>query len=262
LISYGKEAVSLYRTDGVSTLFAAEVALEVFGENFRPAYTEGDNSLVVPTDTMKNFVHATALEYEGEALEGLLELLGTRFLARYGHVERIGLRARELPFARASDVLFERVRDDFGVAELELDRNGITAERSGRKGLQLVKITGSSFARFARDEYTSLPEMVDRPLFIHLDVHWRHRDARRADGLDVRGSLVETFDSFVSKSIQHLVHEMGTRLFAGFPEISEVSFEASNRLWDEARTSEADERVKVYTDPRPPYGRITLTLAR
>ena len=49
MISYGKEAVSLYRTDGVSTLFAAEVALEVFGDNFLPAYTEGDNSLVYAT---------------------------------------------------------------------------------------------------------------------------------------------------------------------------------------------------------------------
>jgi urate oxidase len=26
--------------------------------------------------------------------------------------------------------------------------------------------------------------------------------------------------------------------------------------------SEADERVQVYTDPRPPYGRIELTLGR
>ena len=79
---------------------------------------------------------------------------------------------------------------------------------------------------------------------------------------DVRNSLAETFDDFNSKSIQHLVHEMGRRLLDRFPEIAELSFEAENRLWDTAQVSESDERVKVYTDPRPPYGMIGLTLRR
>jgi urate oxidase len=41
-----------------------------------------------------------------------------------------------------------------------------------------------------------------------------------------------------------------------------VSFEAQNRLWDLSVTSETDERLKVYTDPRPPYGKIGLILRR
>jgi urate oxidase len=262
-IHYGKDAVSFYRTDGVRTLFGAEVRLDVFGENFLPAYTEGDNSLVVATDTMKNFVHASALEYAGDSLEELVELLGRRFLERYGHVERVTVRARELPFERQSDVLFKRLYDDYGVAELELDRAGIRRHRSGREGLHLIKITGSSFARFARDDYTTLPEMEDRPLFVYLDVHWRHEDfGRPVASAEVRTCLVETFDSFISKSIQHLVHEQGRRLLERFPEIVEVSLEAENRLWDTAQVCDADERVKVYTDPRPPFGVIGLTLAR
>ena len=63
-IGYGKEAVSVYRTDGVSTLFAAEVGMTARGEAFVPSYTEGDNTVVVATDSMKNFIHMTALEYE------------------------------------------------------------------------------------------------------------------------------------------------------------------------------------------------------
>ena len=43
---------------------------------------------------------------------------------------------------------------------------------------------------------------------------------------------------------------------------SEVSFEAQNRTFDPAGTSDDEERVKVYTDPRPPYGRMGLTLHR
>ena len=262
-IHYGKAEIGVYRTDGVSSLFAADVTLDVFGENFMPAYTEGDNSLVVATDTMKNFVHANALEYTGESLEGLVELLSQRFLDTYDHIERIRLTAREIPFDRHSDVLFQRRYGDTGFAELELGREGVVDRRSGREGVYLIKITGSSFTRFARDDYTTLPETVDRPLFVHLDVHWRYREeADPVPSTEVRDSLTETFDDFNSKSIQHLVHEMGSRLLERFPGIAEVSFEAQNRLWDTAQVSEADERVKVYTDPRPPYGMIGLTLRR
>jgi urate oxidase len=263
MIHYGKAEISVYRTDGVRSLVGAEVELDVFGENFMPAYTEGDNRLVVATDTMKNFVHAAALEYDGDSLEELIELTGRRFLETYDHVERIRLRARELPFERESDVLFQRSYDDAGFAELELDRSGVIAERSGRLGLHLVKITGSSFVQFARDEYTTLPESVDRPLFVHLDVHWRHVDRTlRVASTVVRDSLTQTFDDFNSRSIQHLVHEMGIRLLDRQPGIAEVSFETQNRLWDTAEVFERDERVKVYTDPRPPYGMIGLTLKR
>ena len=77
-IGYGKEAVSVYRTDGVSTLFAAEVGMTARGEAFVPSYTEGDNAVVVATDSMKNFIHMTALEYEEASLEDFLELLAER----------------------------------------------------------------------------------------------------------------------------------------------------------------------------------------
>jgi urate oxidase / 2-oxo-4-hydroxy-4-carboxy-5-ureidoimidazoline decarboxylase len=262
-IHYGKQAVSVYLTDGVRSLLGAEVDIDVLGQNFMPAYTQGDNTQVIATDTMKNFVHSMALEFDGAGLEDLLELLGSRFLETYGHVERVRLTARELPFARESDVLFKRQHDDYAVAELELDRNGVVDHRSGRRALQLIKITGSSFAHFARDEHTTLPEMVDRPLFVYLDVLWRYgRFHDRVESTRVRDSVIATFDDFVSMSIQHLVHEMGRRLLAEFPQVVEVSFAAENHLWDEARVSDDDSRRKVYTDPRPPYGVIGLTLTR
>jgi urate oxidase/2-oxo-4-hydroxy-4-carboxy-5-ureidoimidazoline decarboxylase len=128
------------------------------------------------------------------------------------------------------------------------------------RALHLVKLKGSSFAGFLRDEYTTLPESADRPLFIHLDVDWRHESFRRRVPAEaVRESLVRTFDGFESRSIQHLVHEMGRRLLAAHAELAEVSFAAENRLWDTAATGES---ATVYTDPRPPYGVVTLTLSR
>jgi urate oxidase / 2-oxo-4-hydroxy-4-carboxy-5-ureidoimidazoline decarboxylase len=262
-IGYGKEVVSVYRTDGVSSLFAAEVGMTARGEAFGRSYTEGDNTLVVATDSMKNFIHVTALEYGDSSLEGFLELLARRFLDTYGQVERVEFSAREVPFARRSEQSFQSVGGDHAVAELALDRDGTLEHRSGRVGIRLVKLTGSSFEGFVRDEYTTLPESRDRPLFVHLDVHWRNRDlGELADGEAIRDSVAGTFAEFDSASIQELVNAIGTSLLDGFVELEEVSFVAENRLWDTAQVSGSDERVRVYTDPRPPYGRIELTLRR
>jgi urate oxidase/2-oxo-4-hydroxy-4-carboxy-5-ureidoimidazoline decarboxylase len=70
------------------------------------------------------------------------------------------------------------------------------------------------------------------------------------------------FHSFVSLSIQHLVNEIGTRMLDCWPQLAEVSFEATNRLWDPGATSADDERVRTYADPRPPFGRIGLVMRR
>jgi urate oxidase len=262
-IHYGKAAVRFYRTDGRSTLFAAEVRLDVSGQGFLPAYTQGDNAMVVPTDTMKNFIHAAALGYDGAALEEFLALLGRRFLDTYANIEHLALHGRELVFGRRGTVLFQQLEEDYEVAELTMDRAGIRRHRSGREALRLIKITGSSFAQFPRDDYTTLPEMVDRPLFIYLNVYWRYRAfADRVPSAAVRDVVMATFTEFVSKSIQHLLHEMGERVLRHFPAIDEVSFEAENRLWDTAQTSERDPQVKVYCDPRPPYGIIGYTRHR
>ena len=58
----------------------------------------------------------------------------------------------------------------------------ITAHACGRTDLQLIKITGSAFADFARDEHTTLPERRDRPLYIWCDIGWRYADPADALG--------------------------------------------------------------------------------
>ena len=304
-ISYGKAQVPLYRvyatplsgltpipesdfTGRGNTIFALLVDVEVFGENFLPAYTEGDNSSVVATDSMKNLVLAQALEYEGATLEGFLDVLGRRFLSLYPQMQALRLSATEQPFLAArvangrgdfkdSAVLFSRSQGDHTFASLDCDRQGdggayrVTAHTCARRGLQLIKVTGSSFTRFVRDQHTTLPERSDRPLYIHLDVSWTYADPGAMLSGDpggyvaaeqVRDVVQSVFDSFVSESIQHLVHEMGKRLLERFPGMATVSFEAQNHTWDPAVVSRSDPRVKVYVDPFPAYGTIRLALSR
>jgi urate oxidase len=258
-ISYGKLRVPVHRITG-DDVFACEVDVEVLGENFAPAYTEGDNSAVVATDTMKNFILREAAAHEGSTLEGFLSDLGRRMIATYPVMEALRVSGRELRFDRIAGKVFSRSGDDHGVATVGVSPDGVTSVRGGRHGLMLLKTSGSAFTHFARDEYTTLPERGDRPLFIRLDVDWRYADPdRHVDSLAVRDHLARTFDDFVSESIQHLVHEMGARLLADHEELAELSFTAENHTRDPV--GEQDGR-KVYTDPFPAQGLITLTLTR
>jgi urate oxidase / 2-oxo-4-hydroxy-4-carboxy-5-ureidoimidazoline decarboxylase len=260
----------------------------VRGTQFLEAYTAGDNRRVVATDTMKNFIHTASLTARARTLEEWLLELGTGFLETYPHMERLTMVGRDLPFAAAlvpangddgfalSDRLFGRDRGDHGTARLDLERNPdggitITDHESGRAGLQLIKLTGSSFADFARDEHTTLPDRPDRPLYIWLDVGWRYGDAADAVLTDpgryiaseqVADLTATVFHEFVSLSIQHLVNEIGTRMLERWPQLAEASFDAQNRLWDVGAESGDDPRIRSYADPRPPYGHIGLVLRR
>ncbi len=303
-ISYGKLYVPVYRvyaqpltgitpiaesafTGRSNTLFALEVDVEVFGTNFLPAYTEGDNSSVIATDSMKNFILRQALAFEGATLEAFIDHLGRQFLTTYPQMQRLRLTGRELPFMPAyvpnastgtfgaSAVLFQRTHQDFAQVVMDFAHENnqpvLTSHRCGRVNLELFKVTGSAFTRFVRDDYTTLPERVDRPLFIYLDVYWQYTNS--ADMLandhthyiaaeQIRDAVQSIFHEFVSESIQHLVHEIGQRLLARFPQMAEISFESQNRTRDPMGTSPTNEKVRVYSDPFPAYGSIKLTMTR
>jgi urate oxidase / 2-oxo-4-hydroxy-4-carboxy-5-ureidoimidazoline decarboxylase len=258
IYGYGKDAVAVYRTDGWD-LLACEVRLEAQGEAFLTSFTEGDNSLVVATDSMKNFIHRTALDFRGDSMEDFLAEVGRRFLDRYEHVERVYVNGREVPFAQNGDVR-QRIWDDVAVAWIDVSRTGVEQNVCGIENLRLLKLRGSSFTGFVRDEYTTLPEAEDRPLQVHMTVRWRNVDfAQRAAPEAVRTTVLTTYGDFVSESIQHLLHEIGRRMLATHAEIEEVLLTGENRLWD---TGAEGDGVTVYTEPRPPFGVIRLTLRR
>jgi urate oxidase len=253
-----------------NAIFAAEITVEVFGEGFLPSYTEGDNSAVVATDSIKNLVLRETGSWQGATLESLLHWLGSTLLGEYEQMESLRMSGHELRFdpQAASGVLFSRSYGDHESATLDLMRDGegvqMADHRSERRALELLKLTGSAFTRFVRDGYTTLPERRDRPLFVGLDVGWRYGDGVDALGGDparyvaseqVRDLCAAVFDELVSESIQHLVHEMGLRALQRFPQLAEVSFVGRNMTRDPVGEG-------VYSDPFPAFGTITLTMGR
>jgi urate oxidase / 2-oxo-4-hydroxy-4-carboxy-5-ureidoimidazoline decarboxylase len=270
---YGKGDVIAYRLNrdgkepaGGVPVFGANVLLLLYGETFWKTYTEGDNSSLIATDSMKNFIQRETINFTGNDLEEYCGFLGEMFLAKYLHVEGLQISASSIPYAPLDgNVAFVPSGPDVATARIEIDRTGIVEAVSGVRGLKLLRLGGSAFRGFVRDEYTTLPDLRNRPLHMWLDLEWSYADPDAAFSCGavtarVRQIVREVFASFESGSIQQVIYQMGTKMLADIPAILEMRLEANNRTWD--TIAERGDELGVYTDARPPYGCLGLTLKR
>ena len=275
---YGKGDVIVYRlqrdahcAQGQSPVFGANVMMLVYGDAFWPTYVTGDNTNLIATDSMKNFIQREALNFTGCDLESFCRFLGEKFLSTYPQTEGIQLSATEFPYQEipGGRIAFAPSGPERATARLELRRNSTqfqTVEASsGIQGFKLLRLGGSAFLGFVRDQYTTLPEIKNRPLHMWLDLEWRYttHEAACNNGkviARVRQIVHEVFQAFESGSIQQLIYQIGQKMLAEVPTIAEVHLEANNRTWD--TVAEQGERLGVYTDARPPFGCLGLTLKR
>jgi urate oxidase / 2-oxo-4-hydroxy-4-carboxy-5-ureidoimidazoline decarboxylase len=271
---YGKGDVIVYRLNrdgqtaaGASAVFGASIAILVYGDAFWPTYTTGDNTGLVATDSMKNFVQREVLNFEGSDLEDCCRFLGTKFLETYPQVEGVQISAVEIPYEAlaGSEVAFAPVGPDRAFARLEVNRSGILEITSGISGFRLLRLGGSAFHGFVRDQYTTLPDIANRPLHMWLDLEWLYTEpsagfSSGAITTAVRRMVREIFHGFESGSIQQVIYQIGTKMLSDIPSIAEVHLEANNRTWD--TVTERGEALGIYTDARPPFGVLGLRLKR
>ncbi len=271
---YGKGDVTVYRLHrdgnapgGASPVFGANVLMLLYGEAFWPTYTTGDNSSLVATDSMKNFIQRETMNFTACDLESYIQFLAEKFLHTYPQVEGIQITATEIPYSEvpASEVAFAPGGPDRAFARLELDQKGLVEIRSGIHGFRLLRLGGSAFSGFVRDQYTMLPDIKNRPLHMWLDLEWLYEKTEEAFSggattTGVRRIVHDVFHSFESGSIQQIIYQIGTRMLAELDAISEVHLEANNRTWD--TIVEQGEEIGVYTDARPAYGCLGLSLRR
>jgi urate oxidase/2-oxo-4-hydroxy-4-carboxy-5-ureidoimidazoline decarboxylase len=270
---YGKGNVIVYRlrrdagtADGAPRVFGANVLMLVYGAAFWPTYTTGDNTSLVATDSMKNFIQRETLAFAGAGLEDYCRFLGAKFLDTYAQVEGLQVSATEIPYEGVDgDAAFKPGGPERALARIELNRQGLVEATSGIQGFRLLRLGGSSFQGFVRDQYTTLPDIADRPLHMWLDLEWRYTSAEGAftNGSvtgRVRQLVMDVFRSFESGSIQQVIYQMGTKLLADIPAIAEVHLEANNRTWDSV--TERGDELGIFTEARPPYGCLGLKLTR
>ena len=271
---YGKGDVIVYRlnrdgvvSEGKNPVFGASVLMLIYGDAFWPTYTTGDNTGLIATDSMKNFIQRETLNFAGDDIESLCRFLGTKFLDTYPQVEGVQISATEIPYASVSNrkSSFTPSGPERAATRLEILRNGIVEVASGIQGFRMLRLNGSAFHGFVRDQYTTLPDIRNRPLHMWLDLEWTYIRAEFAFNQGrvtqaVRKIVYETFEGLESGSIQQIIYQTGQKILSEISEIAEVHLEANNRTWDTI-VERGGERG-VYTDARPPYGCLGLRLKR
>ena len=259
---YGKGDVTVYRLHRdpeQGAVFGANVTILIYGDAFWPTYTDGDNTSLVATDSMKNFIQRETMNFTGDDLESYCRFIAEKFMNKYPQAEGAQVTAAELPYSALSNssVAFAPAGPERAWSRIEITRRGVAEQRSGMSGFRLLRLNGSAFQGFVRDEYTTLPDIANRPLHMWLDLDWT---GNMPIAHQVRTLVHDVFNGFESGSIQQIIYRIGTKMLAEVPSITEVNLEANNRTWD--TIAEQGDSIGVYTDPRPAYGCLGLSLRR
>jgi urate oxidase len=256
---YGKSKVRvarLVRKKDHHEFHEMTVAIALEGD-FDSSYRDGDNSLVLPTDTMKNTVYALAEDPAVEQPESFGTLLASHFLGRLRHCTRAKidiyahLRHRNGPHSFTAGPSHHRTAT-IDVTRDEATRNRVTID-SGVAGYLLLKTTGSAFEAFLRDEYTTLPEAPDRILATSLDATWRHNGSVEWD--KVMKTITDTFAAHSSKSVQHTLYAIGEAVLEQF-EIESIRLVMPNKHYLPTK------HAGVFTPTDEPHGLIEAVLSR
>lgn len=267
---YGKAGVRLLRLDRTSTphrLLEMEVDIRLEGALTR-AYTEGDNSAVVPTDTMKNTVYALARDRQPATIEEFGLRLGDHFVHQHGPITRAAIVLRETlwgPLGDAPDA-FVGLGGEVRTTRVVVDGGGRRVS-SGIEGLVLMKTSKSGFAGFPRDEYTTLEDTEDRLFATRLSARWDYRDSSQdfaAERERVRGLLVDTFAGHESASVQHTLHAMGEAVLKALDVVWRIRLTMPNKHYLKADLSPfgLDNPNLVFVPTDEPFGNIEATLER
>ncbi len=248
-----------------------EVGVRLEGD-FAFCYTSGDNGKVVPTDTMKNTVQVLAHRHLGTETEPFARLLAEHFLDSYPQVERVTIDTSERPWVRLT-VGGRPHQHAFAagpgrpVARAVAARGDETEIESGIEELLVLKSTGSGFAGFPRDEYTTLPETEDRILSTEVQARWRWgaspEDFNTANAA-VLDAMLRVFAESYSPSVQATLYQMAGAALAACPEIRTVSLLLPNKHYLPAPLAAfgIDSAGVSFVPTDEPHGQIEATVTR
>jgi urate oxidase len=265
---YGKaenRVVRIYRDTPRHEIRDVTVSTALRGD-FSAAHLHGDQGRVLPTDTQKNTVYAYAKEKGLREIEDYALTLARHFVSDVEPVEGARIDVDEYSWERINDHSWVRKQSEIRTTTVEVDASG---ERvvSGLKDLVLLKSTGSEFAGFLTDGYTTLRETHDRIMSTSLVATWTYAGTEvewDKTWSEVRGILLERFASVHSLALQQTLWEMGKAVLEAHPEITEIALSAPNKHHFAVDLSPfgLDNPNEVFHAADRPYGLIRATVTR
>lgn len=238
--------------------------------DYETAHTAGDNTQILPTDTMKNTVYALAKQHGIATPESFCLRLAEHFLANNPQVSRARVEAVETLWVRlahggkAHPHTFTRSSEEKRTASVSGTR-GEKNIHAGIDGLVVLKTTDSAFEGFLRDQYTTLKEDRNRILATVIRAKWLYRSEKtefESTWHGVRQALLETFAEHDSKSLQQTLYAMGEAALQKFPALREIHLSLPNKHYNQVDLSpfQMDNPKEIFLPTDEPHGLIEATI--
>lgn len=271
---YGKARVrvlKILRDGATQTVKEIDVTALLAGD-FASSYTDGDNSKVVPTDTIKNTINVFAKKHLGRQIEEFARIVGEHFVKSYEQVQRAEITITERPWPRMEIDGKPHPHSFQGGADARMfTRVACEAEshtvQSGISDLMILKSTESGFEGYPRCDFTTLPETADRILATSFTGTWtyvRSPSDYSAANASILTAMLKVFALNYSPSAQTTLFQMGEAALQACAEISRLELAMPNKhyLLIDLSPFGLENKNEVFLPTDEPHGQIEATIER
>jgi urate oxidase len=272
---YGKSRVRLMKvTRGPEGNDLREWTVQVLlTGDFDSAHYEGDNSKILPTDTMKNTVYFVARKSKASSMEEYAKELVDFLLGRNPQVSTVSVWVEGAMWKRltvdgnAHPTSFIRGSGEVQTTIVTRAKQGEFSIQSGLKNMIVMKTADSGFEDYIVDELTTLKPTSDRLFCTAVGAEWSYTasamdfDATRAG---LREAMLKTFAEHKSKSVQETLYEMGKSALQRVTEAEWIDLEMPNKhclLVDLSRFG-VDNPNEIFVPTDEPAGQIEARVRR
>jgi urate oxidase len=241
--------------------------------DFESAHLQGDNSKILPTDTMKNTVYSLARNSKATAMEDYAKELADFLLGRNPQVQSASIRIESTLWKRLT-IGGKPHPSAFMRGSGELQTTSVTRAQaeafhilSGLDNLVLLKTANSGFEGYIKDSLTTLPETKDRLFGTAVSAEWRYTSTDPDFDVirkSLRETMLRTFANHDSKSVQQTLYAMAESALEAVPEIDEIEITMPNKhclLVDLSRFGQ-DNPNEIFVPTDEPHGYIEARVRR
>jgi urate oxidase len=241
--------------------------------DFDSAHLDGDNSKILPTDTMKNTVYSVARSSTATAMEDYAKELADFLLKRNPQIESASICVESALWKRLTvdgephPSAFMRGSGERQTTTVERAQKGTFHILSGLDDLVLLKTANSGFEGYIKDSLTTLPETKERLFGTAVCAEWRYL----SNDLDfdsvrttIRETMLQTFANHESKSVQQTLYAMAQSALEDVPQIDEIELTMPNKhclLVDLSRFGQ-DNPNEIFVPTDEPHGYIEARVRR
>ena len=277
---YGKSRVRVMKVVRNGSVHAvSEWNVEVWLEgDFTRCFELGDNTQVLPTDTMKNTVYSLARTSNADAIEDFALELVDHFITNNPRIARAGVTIQATLWkpielaGKSHPTTFTHGEDRLDTTTVTKSISGQARIASGFDDLWLLKTSGSAFAGFMRDRLTTLKETRDRLLGTLAKGEWTYLEASRRRSpvrfnesrARVMTALLNVFAEHDSLSVQQTLYAMADAALKEVVEIDDVYLALPNKHCNLVDLSAfgQDNPNMIFVPTDEPHGSIEARVRR